>query len=72
MSPQDSTDALESMDPDAAAAGLDEAGELTVSVDDETVTVGSDAVTVHKELRTAAGEAVAVLDVEGATVLVHR
>jgi valyl-tRNA synthetase len=66
------TAAIESLDPEPAAAALGADDELSVAVDGETVTVGADAVTVHEELRTPAGESVAVLDVEGATVLVRR
>jgi valyl-tRNA synthetase len=64
-------EALEAKEPAEVRAALDTHGEVTLTVDGDEVTVGEDAVAVREELRSEGGEEVAVLEPEGATVLVY-
>ncbi|WP_273836731.1 valine--tRNA ligase [Halococcus sp. PRR34] len=61
--------ALEATDPTAVERQKNENGTIELDVEGETVTLDGDAVAVEREQRVA-GEEVAVLDAEGATVLV--
>jgi valyl-tRNA synthetase len=61
--------ALEAADPAEIAAGKS-AGEIELELDDETVTVEGDAVTVREEHRAEGGEEVEVLEGDRATILV--
>ncbi len=63
--------ALESIDPAELQAQQVTSGEVEVSLNGDTVTVGGDAFDVVEEYRTESGEEVSVLDVQDATILVY-
>jgi len=68
--------ALEEMDPAEVEAGIDTSGEIEIEIGGdggvETVVVDGDAVTVETEQRAGSGEAVSVLELEAATVLIYE
>ncbi|WP_255198551.1 valine--tRNA ligase [Halorarius litoreus] len=63
--------ALDAMDPAEVRAAIDTHGEVRLDLDGDEVAVSADAVTVREELRAESGEEVAVLEPEGATVIVY-
>ncbi|PSQ50218.1 valine--tRNA ligase [Halobacteriales archaeon SW_7_65_23] len=65
-------DALEAMDPEAAAEQLRFEGKLEVDLGGEVVMVPASAVEIRKEHRSSSGERVTVLDGEQSTILVTR
>ena len=68
---QEVIDALEEMNPAEVKAELISRGEVTVALDDEAVRVDDDAIEVTEEYRAESGETVAVLQADGATVIVY-
>jgi valyl-tRNA synthetase len=64
-------DALEAADPAELQAQKVSRDDLEIDLDDETVTVDGDAVTVIEEYRSEAGEEVDVIEVGEATVLIY-
>lgn len=63
--------ALESIDPAELQAQQVTSGEVELTLNGDTVTVGDDAFDVVEEYRTESGEEVVVLEVHDATVLVY-